>query len=57
MYVGGSSAFALSNEMQRFWRDFNMAARHAIYLPDFGYEAYGGMRLGLEQTAVPPNLL
>jgi 3-hydroxy-9,10-secoandrosta-1,3,5(10)-triene-9,17-dione monooxygenase len=57
MYVGGSSAFALSNELQRFWRDFNMAARHAIYLPDFGYEAYGGMRLGLEQTAVPPNLL
>jgi 3-hydroxy-9,10-secoandrosta-1,3,5(10)-triene-9,17-dione monooxygenase len=57
MYVGGSSAFALSNELQRFWRDFNTAARHAIYLPDFGYEAYGGMRLGLEQTAVPPNLL
>jgi 3-hydroxy-9,10-secoandrosta-1,3,5(10)-triene-9,17-dione monooxygenase len=57
MYVGGSSAFALSNDLQRFWRDFNMAARHAIYLPDFGYEAYGGMRLGLEQTTVPPNLL
>src|ERR1700722_893578 len=57
MFVGGSSAFAQANEMQRFWRDFNMAARHAIYLPDFGYEVYGAMRLGINQTAVPPNLV
>jgi 3-hydroxy-9,10-secoandrosta-1,3,5(10)-triene-9,17-dione monooxygenase len=57
MFVGGSSAFARSNDLQRFWRDFNMAARHAIYLPDFGYEVYGAMRLGLNQTAVPPNLI
>jgi 3-hydroxy-9,10-secoandrosta-1,3,5(10)-triene-9,17-dione monooxygenase len=57
MFVGGSSAFSQSNEMQRFWRDFNIAARHAIYLPDFGYEVYGAMRLGLNQTAVPPNLI
>jgi len=53
----GSSAFARANELQRFWRDFNMAARHAIYLPDFGYEVYGAMRLGITQTAVPPNLV
>jgi 3-hydroxy-9,10-secoandrosta-1,3,5(10)-triene-9,17-dione monooxygenase len=57
MFVGGSSAFAQANEIQRFWRDFNMAARHAIYLPDFGYEVYGAMRLGINQTAVPPNLV
>jgi alkylation response protein AidB-like acyl-CoA dehydrogenase len=57
MFVGGSSAFAQANELQRFWRDFNMAARHAIYLPDFGYEVYGALRLGLNQTAVPPNLI
>lgn len=57
MFVGGSSAFAYANEMQRFWRDFNMAARHAIYLPDFGYEVYGAMRLGISQTTVPPNLV
>ncbi len=57
MFVGGSSAFAYANEMQRFWRDFNMAARHAIYLPDFGYEVYGAIRLGINQTAVPPNLV
>jgi 3-hydroxy-9,10-secoandrosta-1,3,5(10)-triene-9,17-dione monooxygenase len=57
MFVGGSSAFARSNDLQRFWRDFNMAARHAIYLPDFGYEVYGALRLGLNQTAVPPNLI
>ena len=57
MFVGGSSAFAHANELQRFWRDFNTAARHAIYLPDFGYEVYGAMRLGINQTAVPPNLV
>jgi 3-hydroxy-9,10-secoandrosta-1,3,5(10)-triene-9,17-dione monooxygenase len=57
MFVGGSSAFAYANELQRFWRDFNTAARHAIYLPDFGYEVYGAMRLGINQTAVPPNLV
>jgi 3-hydroxy-9,10-secoandrosta-1,3,5(10)-triene-9,17-dione monooxygenase len=57
MFVGGSSAFASANELQRFWRDFNTAARHAIYLPDFGYEVYGAMRLGINQTAVPPNLV
>jgi alkylation response protein AidB-like acyl-CoA dehydrogenase len=57
MFVGGSSAFAYANELQRFWRDFNVAARHAIYLPDFGYEVYGAMRLGINQTAVPPNLV
>jgi len=57
MFVAGSSAFAQSNEIQRFWRDFNMAARHAIYLPDFGYEVYGAMRLGVNQTAVLPNMV
>jgi 3-hydroxy-9,10-secoandrosta-1,3,5(10)-triene-9,17-dione monooxygenase len=57
MFVGGSSAFAHANEMQRFWRDYNTAARHAIYLPDFGYEVYGAMRLGINQTVVPPNLV
>jgi 3-hydroxy-9,10-secoandrosta-1,3,5(10)-triene-9,17-dione monooxygenase len=57
MFVGGSSAFAYANELQRFWRDFNTAARHAIYLPDFGYEVYGAMRLGINQSAVPPNLV
>ncbi len=57
MFVGGSSAFAHANELQRFWRDYNTAARHAIYLPDFGYEVYGAMRLGINQTVVPPNLL
>src|SRR5271168_1720764 len=57
MFVAGSSAFAQANDLQRFWRDFNMAARHAIYLPDFGYEVYGAMRLGVNQTAVLPNMV
>jgi alkylation response protein AidB-like acyl-CoA dehydrogenase len=57
MFVAGSSAFAKANELQRFWRDFSAAARHAIYLPDFGYEVYGALRLGVSQTVVPPNLV
>jgi 3-hydroxy-9,10-secoandrosta-1,3,5(10)-triene-9,17-dione monooxygenase len=57
MFVAGSSAFSLSNDLQRFWRDFNTAARHAIYLPDFGYEVYGALRLGVDQKTVPPNLV
>jgi alkylation response protein AidB-like acyl-CoA dehydrogenase len=57
MFVAGSSAFAKANEIQRFWRDFNAAARHAIYLPDFGYEVYGSMRLGVPTSVVPPMLV
>jgi alkylation response protein AidB-like acyl-CoA dehydrogenase len=57
MFVAGSSAFGKANEIQRFWRDFSAASRHAIYLPDFGYEVYGALRLGVAQTAIPPNLV
>jgi alkylation response protein AidB-like acyl-CoA dehydrogenase len=57
MNVAGSGAFAKANEIQRFWRDFGMASRHAIFLPDFGYEVYGAMRLGVDQKAVLPHLV
>lgn len=44
--VHGSAAFALSNPLQRNWRDLNTAARHALILPDVGYELYGRALLG-----------
>src|SRR5690606_18560346 len=53
MFLGGSSAFMLTNELQRFWRDGNVACRHAINLPDPGYEIYGRAILGVEPNIAP----
>jgi hypothetical protein len=39
--------------MQRWWRDSNTAARHAIVLPAIGAELYGKALLGLENTVTP----
>lgn len=52
MTCAGSSAFLLDNPLQRFWRDVNVASRHAIYNPEVGYEVFGRHVLGGEQTAV-----
>ncbi|MDF0752577.1 acyl-CoA dehydrogenase family protein [Marinobacter sp. 71-i] len=42
----GAGSFAEFNPMQRFWRDANAAARHAIVLPAVGKEVYGEALLG-----------
>lgn len=57
MFLGGSSGFMLSNELQRFWRDGNVACRHAINLPDPGYEIYGRALLGVEPNIAPAMLI
>ncbi|MDB6063636.1 MAG: hypothetical protein JWM78_3739 [Verrucomicrobiaceae bacterium] len=57
MFIGGSSGFSLSNELQRFWRDANVAARHAINLPDPGFEIYGRAILGVEPNIAPAILI
>jgi alkylation response protein AidB-like acyl-CoA dehydrogenase len=54
MFGAGSSAFLLSNPLQRYWRDINVAARHAIYNAEVGYEVFGCDILGVEQTSVLP---
>jgi len=41
MTAHGSSGFAESNALQRFWRDQAIAARHGLTLPDTGLEVYG----------------
>jgi alkylation response protein AidB-like acyl-CoA dehydrogenase len=53
MFCAGSSAFLLDNPLQRFWRDINVAARHAIYNPDVGYEILGRSLLGVEPNITP----
>jgi alkylation response protein AidB-like acyl-CoA dehydrogenase len=49
--VHGSSSFASSSPVQRFWRDQAVAASHAHSLPATGLEAYGRVLLGLDEEA------
>jgi alkylation response protein AidB-like acyl-CoA dehydrogenase len=46
MFLSGSSAFFLTNELSRFWRDISVAARHITNLPNLGYEVHGRGLLG-----------
>jgi alkylation response protein AidB-like acyl-CoA dehydrogenase len=49
----GAGSFAEASPMQRWWRDSNTAARHAIVMPAVGTEVYGKALLGLENTVTP----
>lgn len=49
----GAGSFAESSPMQRWWRDSNTAARHAIALPAVANEIYGKALLGVENTVSP----
>lgn len=57
MFCAGSSAFLLDNPLQRFWRDINVAARHAIFNPDVGYEVFARVKLGVEPNIQPPPVI
>ena len=46
----GAGSFADVSPMQRYWRDSNTAARHAIALPETGFEVYGKALLNVENT-------
>lgn len=46
----GAGSFAESSPMQRWWRDSNTAARHAIALPAVANEIYGKALLGVDNT-------
>lgn len=52
--VHGSGAFADANPIQRHWRDLAIAARHALILPDVGYEVYGRTLLGRPGNEIAP---
>lgn len=46
--ANGSGSFAEVNVMQRIWRDSNVAARHAVILPQVSMETYGKALLGID---------
>jgi 3-hydroxy-9,10-secoandrosta-1,3,5(10)-triene-9,17-dione monooxygenase len=53
LFAHGAGSFAETNPMQRWWRDSNTAARHAIILPTVGTEIYGKALLNVENTVTP----
>jgi 3-hydroxy-9,10-secoandrosta-1,3,5(10)-triene-9,17-dione monooxygenase len=51
--VHGAGTFAESNPLQRYWRDANIAARHAGLNAMLGYEVLGKSLLGVEERISP----
>lgn len=47
--VHGAASFADSSAMQQYWRDANVAARHAALNSYVGYEIYGKSLLGVSE--------
>lgn len=47
--ANGAGSFAEVNAMQRIWRDSNVAARHAVMLPQVSMETYGKALLGIQE--------
>ena len=57
MFLAGSSAFADSNPIQRFYRDAVFAMRHTANLPYVGYEIFGKSLLGVEPNIAHPDFI
>jgi Acyl-CoA dehydrogenase, C-terminal domain len=55
MFTAGSSAFSLTNPLQRYWRDLHVALRHVNNLPQLGYEIYGRDLVGVKPNVSPPG--
>lgn len=53
MAAHGSGGFAESSPMQRWWRDANTAAGHAVGLPSVAIEIYGKSLLGVDTLVTP----
>ena len=49
----GSGGFAESSPMQRWWRDANTAAGHAVGLPSIAMEIHGKALLGVDVMVTP----
>jgi len=56
MNLGGTACFAEASPAQRYWRDFNVGSRHAMFAPDPGYETIGKYILGIEPNITPATL-
>jgi alkylation response protein AidB-like acyl-CoA dehydrogenase len=53
MSAHGTSSFADSNRMQRFWRDAHVASHHAITEWQVNLEIYGKALLGVQPNITP----
>lgn len=53
LFAHGAGAFANASPLQRIWRDSAVAARHAVVLPEIGYEVYGKALLGVKEQITP----
>lgn len=51
--VHGAASFADSSPMQQYWRDANIAARHAGLNANIGYEIFGKSLLGVSERISP----
>ncbi|UXT61255.1 oxidoreductase (plasmid) [Agrobacterium fabrum] len=51
--VNGAASFALANQMQRIWRDSEVASRHAFVLPEMANLIYGRILFGVEEIIQP----
>jgi alkylation response protein AidB-like acyl-CoA dehydrogenase len=51
--VGGARGFALSNPVQRIWRDLETASRHPMLSTDLGREIYARSLLGIDEQVTP----
>ena len=51
--VHGAAGFAESSPMQQYWRDANIAARHAALNSYVGYEIFGKSLLGVPERLSP----
>ncbi|MFA7555722.1 MAG: acyl-CoA dehydrogenase family protein [Spongiibacteraceae bacterium] len=57
MFLAGSSAFAESKAISRYWRDLNVGARHVANLPYVGYEILGKALVGFEPNITPADFI
>ncbi|MDE2462859.1 MAG: acyl-CoA dehydrogenase [Alphaproteobacteria bacterium] len=55
MFIAGSSAFALSNPLSRYWKDIHVGLRHITNVPMLSYEIYGRDRMGVKPNISPPG--
>jgi alkylation response protein AidB-like acyl-CoA dehydrogenase len=51
--VNGPSSFANSKAIQRFWRDSEVASRHALAEPEIGKQLYGRALFGMYEPISP----
>jgi 3-hydroxy-9,10-secoandrosta-1,3,5(10)-triene-9,17-dione monooxygenase len=49
----GPSSFATARDIQRFWRDSEVASRHALAEPEIGKQVYGRALFGMYEPISP----